>query len=93
MAIVYSRRRPRGLTFQRPPAPAFLPPGSLAHAVAALGDIGDGTGIEFIDSNLTAIKQQVAEASLAAKITAVCSIAGALASVLLIIRTGGPWRR
>jgi hypothetical protein len=71
-----------------------LPAGSLGHAVAALGDIGDGTGIDFIDQNLTAIKKQVDEAAFAAKLTAACAIAGALASVLLIFRTGGggAWR-
>ncbi len=82
MALVQMRRR-------RPLAGVpVLPPGSLAAAVSGLGDLAEGTGIDFIDQNLTAIRKQVEEASLAAKITAVCSIAGGLASLLLIIRTG-----
>ncbi len=83
MAIVqYGRRR-------RLAGLPVLPAGSLAAAVSGLGDLADGTGIDFIDEHLKAIRQQVEEASLAAKITAVCSIAGGLASVLLIFRTAG----
>jgi hypothetical protein len=77
--VNFPRRQPAGF-------PAFPPPSLLS----ALGDLAadGGTGIDFIDQNLTAIRKQVEEASLAAKITAVCSIAGGLASLLLIIRTG-----
>jgi hypothetical protein len=54
-----------------------------------LGELGDvGTGIDFVDSNLAAIRKEVADATLAARITAACSIAAALASVLLLFRTG-----
>lgn len=79
------------LARRRPPI-AYLPAGSLGGAVAALGDLADGTGIDFIDQNLTAIRSQVDEAALAAKITAAAAIAGGLASILLIFRTGGGWR-
>jgi hypothetical protein len=69
----------------RQPFP-IMPAGSLAAAVANLGDLGDGTGIDFIDTNLTAIRQQVDAAALAAKITAACSIAGAMVSLLLLVK-------
>jgi hypothetical protein len=82
--LVANRKRQRPMGH---PA-GYLPPGSLGAAVAGLGDLGDGTGIGFIDSNLAAIRQQVDAAALAAKITAVCSIAAAMGSVLLLIRTG-----
>jgi hypothetical protein len=81
----------RQLARRRPPRP-YLPAGSLGAAVSALGDLGDastGTGIDFIDQNLTAIRNQVDEAALAAKVTAAAAIIGGLASVLLIFRTGG----
>lgn len=83
----------RQLVARRRPAPGYLPAGALSHAVSALGDLGDGTGIEFIDQNLTAIRNQVDEAAFAAKVTAAAAIIGGLASVLLIFRTGGgrPW--
>ncbi len=60
---------------------------ALGAAVSGIGDMGDGTGIDFVDENLKAIRQQVEEAALAAKITAVCSIGAGLASVLLLFRT------
>jgi len=88
MALVSQRRRRAGASRRTPAGFPVLPAGSLAAAVAGLADLGDGTGIDFIDENLTAIRRQVEEAALAAKITGICSIAGAIASVLMIIRTG-----
>jgi len=69
------------------PRPGFLPRGALGAAVSELGDLGDGTGIDFIDQNLTAIRKQVDEAALAAKITAGAAIAGGIVSLLLLLRT------
>lgn len=75
-------RQPAGFPVTVPLVPA------LAAALSDLGDLAEGgTGIDFIDQNLTAIRQQVDAAALAAKITAVCSIGAGLASVLLLFRT------
>jgi len=68
--------------------------GVWANPVRQFGDLGElgeagGTGIAFLDDNITAIRTQVDAAALAAKITAYCSIAAGLASVLLLFRTAG----
>lgn len=53
-----------------------------------MGDLaGSGTGIDFIDQNLRAISQNVADAAMAAKITMYCSIAAGVGTVLLFFRT------
>jgi hypothetical protein len=82
----YSRK----LRAERDPQidPYQFPTGSLA----GLGDLGDGTGIDFLDSNVKAIRAQLDEASLAARITAVCAIVSGIASVFLLVRTGGRGR-
>jgi hypothetical protein len=77
----------RQIAWRAAPARGFVPRGALGAAVSGLGDLGDGTGIDFIDQNLTAIRTQVDEAALAAKITAAAAIAGGVVSLLLLLRT------
>lgn len=60
----------------------------LGELAADLAD-ASGTGIDFLDQNVQAIRKQVEDAAFAAKITAMCSIAAGLASVLLLFRTAG----
>lgn len=62
--------------------PYLFPTGSLA----GLEDLGDGTGIDFIDSSVTSMKAQLDEATLAARITAACAVVSAVASIFLISR-------
>lgn len=62
--------------------PYQFPTGSLA----GLEDLGDGTGIDFIDENVKAMRAQLDEATLAARITAGCAVLSAVGSIFLITR-------
>lgn len=73
---------PYSIILRDRPRPAF----DLGGLAADLAD-ATGTGIDFLDQNVQAIRKQVEDAALAAKITALCSIAAGLASVLLLFRT------
>lgn len=63
---------------------AFAPP---SFELAGLDDLAGGTGIDFIDSNISAVVDNAKQAGNAIKITMYCSIAAGIASVLLLFRT------
>lgn len=60
--------------------PYMFPTGGLA----GLDDAATGTGIDFVDINLTQMHQQIDQAATYAKITAGFSIAGGIASLYLL---------
>ncbi len=60
--------------------PYQFPAGGLAD----LGADAGGTGIDFVDINLTQMHQQIDQAATYAKITAAFSIAGGVASLYLL---------